>query len=439
MNRTGLRILRWAFSAKQWFLFRLTRAGRLVAAGIVVSAVFGVDTHANLSHQIFCFLVALAGVALLAGRGGDIPVSLTRRLPRHATVGRPFSYRLQVSGDNPAPLSDLVFREVVDTEGVFGKPAAADGGVRFSWVGYWRARNRLLPRSPLGRAVLRRLGVRDRRDLTITLEPRARGRLDFEGVAVSRPEPLGLYRRQSVKPLRDSVLVLPKRFRLPPVVLPGRRHHQPGGVSMAASVGDSEEFVALRDYRPGDPLRRIHWKSWAKTGRPVVKEYQEEFFVRHALVLDTFSDGADPGVFEDAVSLAASFVSDASPETLLDLMFVGAEAYCFTSGRGLAHTEKMLEILSGVSTCSGRTFDALLPVVLRRAALLSACICVLLSWDRHRRRLVAMLRRLNVPAEVFVLTAGEDSPQTDPGPMRDRPHRFHVLTAGSVQQQLDQR
>ena len=46
----------------------------------------------------------------------------------------------------------------------------------------------------------------------------------------------------------------------------------------------------MRDYRPGDPLRRIHWKSWAKTGRPVVKEYQDEFFVRHGLILDTFQN-----------------------------------------------------------------------------------------------------------------------------------------------------
>ena len=44
---------------------------------------------------------------------------------------------------------------------------------------------------------------------------------------------------------------------------------------------------SLRDYRPGDPLQRVHWKSFARTGRPVVKEYQDEFFERHALVLDT--------------------------------------------------------------------------------------------------------------------------------------------------------
>src|SRR2546430_12423661 len=48
-------------------------------------------------------------------------------------------------------------------------------------------------------------------------------------------------------------------------------------------------------------LRRVHWRSAARVGRPVVKEYQDEFFVRHALVLDTFAERAESDVFEEAV------------------------------------------------------------------------------------------------------------------------------------------
>ncbi len=444
MNRFGLRILRAAFSWKQWFLFRLTRAGQLVAAGIAVSAVFGLNTHANLAHQIFCFLALLAAFSVFAGRRGDIRLSLLRRLPRHATVGQPFSYRLWISNHRTKPLTDLVFREVIDTERFLsgdGTPSASEGSRlsgrdRLSWLAYWRKRSRYLPPPPQGQAAVGQLGANARQDVTITIEPRMRGRIDFTGIAVHRSDPLGLFRSETRFDQAGSVVVLPKRYRLPQVVLPGRRHFQPGGVALASSVGDSEEFVSLRDYRPGDPLRRIHWKSWAKTGKPVVKEYQEEYFVRHALVLDTFHSGPDDRFFEEAVSLAASFVSAAQSETLLDLMFVGPEAYCFTCGRGLTHTDKMLEILSGVTACSDRSFEDLLPLVLQRAAQLSACICVLLAWDEHRRRLVGMLRQLNVPVEVFVLTAdGKSDPE--PGPMQDRPHRFHALASGRVQEELN--
>src|SRR5207237_287835 len=88
-----------------------------------------------------------------------------------------------------------------------------------------------------------------------------------------------------------------RRWRAPPrhpvrrFTLAGARRFQKGGVSLASRVGESEEFVSLRDYRPGDPLRLIHWKSWARRGRPVVKEFQDEFFVRYGLVLDTFATG----------------------------------------------------------------------------------------------------------------------------------------------------
>ena len=42
--------------------------------------------------------------------------------------------------------------------------------------------------------------------------------------------------------------------------------YQEGGVALAANIGRSEEFVALRakTYRHGDPLRHIHWRIWAK-------------------------------------------------------------------------------------------------------------------------------------------------------------------------------
>src|SRR5690606_34015254 len=101
--------------------------------------------------------------------------------------------------------------------------------------------------------------------------------------------PFGVFRSLRKLALPQSLLILAKRYPIPPFELPGTTKYQQGGVSMASSVGESEEFVSLREYRPGDPLRHIHWKSYAKIGKPIVKEFQDEFFVRHALILDTFS------------------------------------------------------------------------------------------------------------------------------------------------------
>ncbi len=184
----------------------------------------------------------------------------------------------------------------------------------------------------------------------------------------------------------------------------GTRKYQPGGVALASTVGDSEEFVSLRDYRAGDPMRRIHWKSFARLGRPVVKEYLDEFFVRHALVLDTFTSHAGDPVFEEAVSVAASIaISMQTQESLLDLMFVGPEAYCFTAGRGVAHTEQLLEVLACVGPCRDKPFRALHHAVLDRHDALSGCVCVLLGWDDARQELVRHLEALGTPTRVLVV------------------------------------
>jgi len=241
-------------------------------------------------------------------------------------------------------------------------------------------------------------------------------------------------------PIPQTVLVLPKRYPLPPIPLPGTRKYQPGGVALASSVGDSEEFLSVRDYRPGDPLRRIHWKSWAKMGEPIVKEYQDEFFVRHALILDTFQKTEQSEVLEEALSVAASFAyTIQTQESLLDLMFVGTEAYCFTSGRGIAHVDRMLEILASVRACSDKPFSTLPALVMERSSLLSGCVCVLLSWDEERQKLIHLLKVLGLPVLVLVITDDEAAkPLLDPGPMKSDPENLHRLQVGKIKEGLAQ-
>jgi uncharacterized protein (DUF58 family) len=213
--------------------------------------------------------------------------------------------------------------------------------------------------------------------------------------------------------------------------------YQQGGVALAAAVGESEECIALRDYRRGDPLRRIHWRSWARTGRPIVKEFQDEFFVRHALVLDTFADLGAAAEFEEAVSLAASLACTIqTQESLLDLMFVGPQAFCFTTGRGLAHTEQMLEILASVRACHEKPFSTLTNLVVEHAASMSGCLCILVKWDEARRELVRVVQSLGVPLRVFLVMPAGDRPPTDLGPMADEPENFFCLEAGQIEEGL---
>jgi len=244
--------------------------------------------------------------------------------------------------------------------------------------------------------------------VSMRMTARRRGVVRFAGVSIARTDPLRLCRAFFRARAPQSVLVLPRRYRLPPITLPGQRRYQPGGVAQAASSGDSEEFFGLRDYRPGDALQRMHWKSFARAGKPIVKEFHSEFFERHALVLDTAFSQTGEQAFEEAVSVAASFVYTLdTQECLLDMLFVGEGAHVYTAGRGLLRTEHLLEVLAGVRRCEGDALARLEAAVLERRGGMASCILVLAGWDGARRALLQSLRRAGLQVLALAVVADD--------------------------------
>jgi uncharacterized protein (DUF58 family) len=392
---------------------RLTPAGKLAAAALLGAMIFGPNTRLTVSYQAFTLAFSMLALAALLSVRGPRGLEARRRLPRFATVGEPLIYHVIVRNPDAAARAGVsILEDLEDPRPDFATFVSArePDETRRNWfdrkVAYHRwawliEQNRRLE---IAEHAVPTMPARTTVDVRVTATPRRRGRARFRGVSVARPDPLGLVRALRPQPLPDSVLVLPRRYPLPPLELPGTRRYQPGGITLASSVGDSEEFLSLRDYRPGDPLKRIHWRSWARAGKPIVREYQDEFFVRHGLVLDTFV-AAPTEVFEEAVSVAASFgASVRIQDSLLDLMFVGAEAYVFTAGRGVGHVDRMLEVLAEVRPCRDRDFAALHRLVVERHGLLSGLVCVLVSWDDARRALVDHLRALGVPSLVLVIS-----------------------------------
>ena len=418
---------------------RLSRPGALVLAALAAAAVAGVDTNRTVAYQAFAFLLFLLGGAVLLGAGFRARVTARRELPRFATAGEPASYVIALRNEGDRPERGLfVLDDLADPRPSLDEflRAREPGEERRNWVdrtiGYPRwswlvGRHR--GAAPVEYAVPP-LPPRTETEIRAQLVPDRRGYLRFTGVTVARPDPFGLLKTLRTQPAPQSLLVLPRRYPLRDVQLPGSRRFQHGGVALASSVGDSDEFFSLRDYRPGDPLRRIHWRSWAKTGRPIVKEHHDEFFVRHALVLDTFAAAEHDDAFEEAVSVAASFACAVrTQDSLLDLMFVGPESYCFTAGRGVGHPDGMLEILAGVRTCQDRAFEVLHRSVIERHAALSGCVCVLLAWDDDRRALVDHLTALGIETLAFVVTSG--------GVATDAwPPNIHPLVVGQVAEGL---
>jgi uncharacterized protein (DUF58 family) len=418
---------------------RLTPIGWIVFVGAGVAAIAGIDTSQTATYQAFTLFAALLGLALAGSAFFAARATLERQLPRYLTAGEPCVYRVTLTNRGRRRLAGASLEEHFRDP----RPGYAEwritrepGEERRNWfdreMGYFRWRWAIERRVPLAQPAvpLPALAPGEHATVRLTLEPRRRGRIDLAGLTLGRPDPLGMVRSLRRFALPARVIALPRRYRLPELVLPGARKFQQGGVSLATSVGDSEEFVSLRDYRPGDPLQRIHWKSFARTGKPIIKEYQDEFFERHALVLDTGRAAGEDPVFEDAVALAASFVYTIdTQECLLDLLFVADEVHQYTAGRGQLQSDHMLEILAGVAPGPRTSFDALARAVLAQRARLSSGILVFVDWDGARAGLLRALAASGMEVRALLVCAEDAVP-------RDLPHNVLALHPGRIEQGL---
>ena len=433
---------------KQFISRRFTTAGLMVLGGLVVTAAVGFDTKQTMAYQTFTLLLSILVFSLVWGFFFRVRFTVQRKLPKFGTVGEPLTYRIKVGNMTSKKQEGLTLMEnpedIIPTFEEFMHTTEPDEETRNPFdkaIGYHRWMWLLLKKqvTNIEEQAIPTLPPYGEGEILCKTAPAQRGYLRLTGTTIASPDPFNIFKSFITIPNHQSIVVLPKRYPLPDISIPGTRRYQPGGVTMASSVGDSEEFHSLRDYVPGDPLRRIHWKSWAKTGKPIVKEYQDEFFVRHALILDTFLMAEYSEIFEEAVSVAASFIcSIQTHESLLDLMFVGAETYCFTLGRGLATVDRMLEILATVRLCRDKPFSALFHSVIERASLLSGTICIFLTWDEERKNLIGLLKSLRVPVLVLIISDRKAPSQLDPGPMKGDPKNFHILQVGKIKEGLAQ-
>lgn len=159
------------------------------------------------------------------------------------------------------------------------------------------------------RVVLERLGAHQASSVAYTVRADVRGRYPVGPLVIRLTDPFGLCELNRSFPSVDRLTVIPQVVALPTVRLAGE--YAGTGDSRARSVAvHGEDDAATREYRRGDDLRRVHWRSTARTGELMVRREEQPWESRATVVLDTRNfahQGEGPtSSFEWAVSAAAS-------------------------------------------------------------------------------------------------------------------------------------
>jgi uncharacterized protein (DUF58 family) len=259
----------------------LTVRGRcLFAAGLAATVCALVLRERNVL-RIGIFLVALPLVSYAMVSRTRYRLTCNRRLdPVRTQVGRPAHVVLGLQNISRLPTGLMLGEDTV--------PYMLGGRPRF-------VLDRVLPQRSV--------------DVDYTVRSQVRGKFRIGPLTVRLTDPFGLCELSRAFNASDMLVVTPQVVPLPDIRLGG--DWAGAGESRARSVATAgEDDAATREYRQGDDLRRIHWRSTARRGELMVRREEQPWQSRAVLLVDcrgTVHHGDGPASsLEWAISAAAS-------------------------------------------------------------------------------------------------------------------------------------
>jgi hypothetical protein len=153
------------------------------------------------------------------------------------------------------------------------------------------------------------MGPRWKRSVTYVVRSEVRGKFTIGPMKVRLSDPFGMVELDRAFQSTSSLVVTPRVVPLPVVPLSGAWTGSGDNRPRAFASGSAED-VTVREYRRGDDLRRVHWRSSAHAGGLMVRREEQPWQSRATLFLDNRKiahrgSGAASSL-EHAVSIAAS-------------------------------------------------------------------------------------------------------------------------------------
>lgn len=279
--------------------------------------------------------------------------------------------------------------------------------------------------------VLGTVGPRRRRRWNVRTMCLQRGRYRLGPLTLISSDPLGLFPRERQLPATSIMLVYPATLDLPGFMPP--MGMLPGGDAMRRRTHYITTNVStVRDYVPGDSFNRIHWRSTARTGRMMVKEFELDPTADIWIVLDLEMSahaesswsppeqevgpavlrhsGLDltlqPSTMEYAATIAASLARHFAMEgRSVGFVAYGRHRELLQADRGERQLTKILETLAVVNPTGTIPFSQVLTAEMEHLPRHTTLLAITPSTDRTWVAAMRDIRRRGVNGLAVLLAA----------------------------------
>jgi uncharacterized protein (DUF58 family) len=216
----------------------------------------------------------------------------------------------------------------------------------------------------------------ERRNLSYELDCRNRGRYLLGPLTLESGDLFGMRSYRKREERQRALLVYPRVVPLTQLGLPAQSPF--GSIPVKDRLyEDPTRLIGVREYVPGDSMRRIHWRTSAATGKLQVKRFEPAISIEAQIMLDLrrqdyaltrYYAASELGIVT-AASFAAHLIGARQTVGLacnaLDPLTAKDELLVLNPGRGQSHLLQILDLLARVRLCEGISFAD----TLRRASL----------------------------------------------------------------------
>ena len=361
---------------------RLTPWGIIIfLIAIIGSAISSVGTHIS-AYLLPSFILALMITSYLLSFFFRPKVTATRILPPSNVAGSYSIYTVQIKNISKRTIRNLSIFEQTLPYGLYSAYTHENFSNHIDW-----------------------LDPETTKTITLVLRTPRRGFFKLGKLIAGSSFPSGIFRSRVKTGQPEKFIVYPKQTQYENVPLNLKQYFQPGGISVGAKTGHSNEFASTREYRQGDRTRDIHWTSSARIGKLIVKEYIEEYIVRVGLFVDTQLRRYQKHKYlEGRISLCAGIADKLNNgDCIIDLFLNDKHHQHAQTGRGSGHFNHMLELLSAIEGAPNVDFIPSVAQLKKHASQLSLLIIFLEDWDPKRKTFVNLLKELNINTKIIVI------------------------------------